>query len=193
MPKYQFEAMDSTGHEIRDFIEAPSQEEAQKTIRDMGYFVAKLSESEKPIDQENLNSMRIQKNMKNKTVQKSFATLIGLSIALLIPVLLLYGYVSVGAITYSDGTRSGVVVKVSTKGVFIKTTEGEMNYGGSLDVGGVPKVFEFSVVDPKIKDDLIDAEKQGRRCTLHYKQQLLKQFWKGQTSYFITKVEFLER
>ena len=133
------------------------------------------------------------KNMKNKTVQKSFATLIGLSIALLIPVLLLYGYVSVGAITYSDGTRSGVVVKVSTKGVFIKTTEGEMNYGGSLDVGGVPKVFEFSVVDPKIKDDLIDAEKQGRRCTLHYKQQLLKQFWKGQTSYFITKVEFLER
>jgi type II secretory pathway component PulF len=72
MPKYQFEAMDSTGHEIRDFIEAPSQEEAQKTIRDMGYFVTKLSESEKPIDQENLNSMRIQKKHEKQNCPEVF-------------------------------------------------------------------------------------------------------------------------
>ena len=43
MPTYQFEAMDSTGQEIKDVIEAPSQEEAQATIRQMGYFVTKLS------------------------------------------------------------------------------------------------------------------------------------------------------
>jgi type IV pilus assembly protein PilC len=40
---YQFEAMDRTGQEIRDVIEAPSEEEAQNTIRQMGYFVTKLS------------------------------------------------------------------------------------------------------------------------------------------------------
>ena len=43
MPTYQFEALDNTGQEIRDVIEAPSQEEAQATIRQMGYFVTKIS------------------------------------------------------------------------------------------------------------------------------------------------------
>jgi len=43
MPMYQFEAMDRTGQEIKDVIEAPSEEEAQTTIRQMGYFVTKIS------------------------------------------------------------------------------------------------------------------------------------------------------
>src|SRR3990172_2356233 len=44
MPTFQFEAMDATGQEIKDVIEAPTQEEAQATIRQMGYFVTKISE-----------------------------------------------------------------------------------------------------------------------------------------------------
>ncbi len=43
MPTYYFEAMDQTGQEIKDVVEAPSQEEAQATIKQMGYFVTKLS------------------------------------------------------------------------------------------------------------------------------------------------------
>ncbi len=43
MPTFQFEALDNTGQEIRDVIEATSQEEAQATIRQMGYFVTKIS------------------------------------------------------------------------------------------------------------------------------------------------------
>src|SRR5712671_5324347 len=43
MPTFQFEAMDSTGAEIKDVIEAATQEEAQATIRQMGYFVTKIS------------------------------------------------------------------------------------------------------------------------------------------------------
>lgn len=43
MPTYEFEAMDATGQEIRDVIEAPSEEEAQTTIRQMGYFVTRIS------------------------------------------------------------------------------------------------------------------------------------------------------
>ncbi len=43
MPTYQFEAMDSTGQEIKDVIEAVSEEEAQATIRQMGYFVTKIA------------------------------------------------------------------------------------------------------------------------------------------------------
>jgi type IV pilus assembly protein PilC len=43
MPTYYFEAMDQTGQEIKDVVEATSQEEAQATIKQMGYFVTKLS------------------------------------------------------------------------------------------------------------------------------------------------------
>src|SRR6056297_693154 len=43
MPTFQFEAMDATGQEIRDEIDAPSEDEAQTTIRQMGYFVTKIS------------------------------------------------------------------------------------------------------------------------------------------------------
>ena len=43
MPTFQFEAMDATGAEIKDVIDAPTEEEAQATIRQMGYFVTKIS------------------------------------------------------------------------------------------------------------------------------------------------------
>ena len=44
MPTYEFEAMDGTGQEIKDVVEAPNEEEAQATIRQMGYFVTKIAE-----------------------------------------------------------------------------------------------------------------------------------------------------
>src|SRR5437667_312698 len=43
MPTYKYEAMDAQGNELKDVIEAPNEEEAQATIRAMGYFVTKLS------------------------------------------------------------------------------------------------------------------------------------------------------
>lgn len=42
MPTFQFEAMDASGQEIKDVIEAENEEEAQTTIRQMGYFVTKI-------------------------------------------------------------------------------------------------------------------------------------------------------
>ena len=44
MPTFQFEAMDPQGQEIRDVIEATTQDEAQDTIREMGYFVTRISQ-----------------------------------------------------------------------------------------------------------------------------------------------------
>ena len=43
MPVYAFEALDSTGEQIKDVIDAPNEEEAQATIRQMGYFVTKIN------------------------------------------------------------------------------------------------------------------------------------------------------
>lgn len=44
MAVFKFEAMDTSGSEIKDSVEAPSEEEAQAKIRQMGYFVTKISE-----------------------------------------------------------------------------------------------------------------------------------------------------
>lgn len=44
MPTYQYEAMDTTGGEVKDTIDAGSEEEAQQKIRSMGYFVTRLTE-----------------------------------------------------------------------------------------------------------------------------------------------------
>lgn len=44
MPTYQYEAMDTTGGEVKDTVDAGSEEEAQQKIRSMGYFVTRLTE-----------------------------------------------------------------------------------------------------------------------------------------------------
>ena len=44
MPTYKFEAMDTTGGEVKDSVDATSEEEAQQKIRQMGYFVTRLTE-----------------------------------------------------------------------------------------------------------------------------------------------------
>ncbi len=44
MPTYKFEAMDTTGGEVKDSIDAANEEEAQQKIRQMGYFVTRLTE-----------------------------------------------------------------------------------------------------------------------------------------------------
>jgi type IV pilus assembly protein PilC len=43
MPAYKFEAMDTAGEEVKDQIEATNEEEAQQKIKQMGYFVTKLT------------------------------------------------------------------------------------------------------------------------------------------------------
>src|SRR3954467_11767864 len=47
MPTYQYEAMDHAGKEVKDTIDAATQEEAQQLIRQKGFFVTKISERAK--------------------------------------------------------------------------------------------------------------------------------------------------
>jgi type IV pilus assembly protein PilC len=44
MPTFKFEAMDTTGGEVKDSVQAANEEEAQQKIRQMGYFVTRLTE-----------------------------------------------------------------------------------------------------------------------------------------------------
>src|SRR5215213_9093826 len=47
MPTYQYEAMDHSGKEVKDTVDAATQEEAQQLIRQKGFFVTKISERAK--------------------------------------------------------------------------------------------------------------------------------------------------
>src|SRR5947199_320716 len=44
MPTFKFEAMDTAGAEVKDSVDAVNEEEAQQKIRQMGYFVTKITE-----------------------------------------------------------------------------------------------------------------------------------------------------
>ncbi len=44
MPTFQYEAMDNTGLEVKDTIDAASEQEAQSRIREKGFFVTKIKE-----------------------------------------------------------------------------------------------------------------------------------------------------
>jgi type IV pilus assembly protein PilC len=44
MPTFQYEAMDNTGLEVKDTIDAASEQEAQSRIREKGFFVTKITE-----------------------------------------------------------------------------------------------------------------------------------------------------
>jgi type IV pilus assembly protein PilC len=47
MPTFVYEAMDDTGLEVKETIQAPSEAEAQQSIRDKGFFVTKIQEQVK--------------------------------------------------------------------------------------------------------------------------------------------------
>ena len=95
-------------------------------------------------------------------------------------------------ITYSEGERSGVVNKLSSKGWICKTWEGQLNLGGmASDANGIATVntWEYSVSDPIVVQKLEDAASTGRRATLVYKQYFINGRCNGMTEYNIVDVK----
>lgn len=101
-------------------------------------------------------------------------------------------YYFICGITYSEGTRSGILTKVSKKGYVFKTYEGELNVGGLNQGDGTimpATIFKFSMGDKKVYDDLELA--QGKKVILHYKEVIHSFFWQGETNYFIHKITWV--
>ncbi|MFS4456764.1 6-phosphogluconate dehydrogenase [Maribacter sp. 2304DJ31-5] len=92
-------------------------------------------------------------------------------------------YAFVYYVPYSEGVRSGELIKISRKGIIAKTWEGEISQG----ISGA-RIFAFSVLD---KDkEVIEKlkEYQGKYVKLDYTERYTTFFWLGDTKYFITKV-----
>ncbi|MEY3404739.1 MAG: hypothetical protein RL161_169 [Bacteroidota bacterium] len=96
--------------------------------------------------------------------------------------------------TYSEGVRSGTVVKISRKGYVFKTYEGQLSllpYGAVKSQDRVIESFEFSVADKEafVIQELEAASLSGERVSLHYIERYAQFPWRGDTKYFVVKVE----
>lgn len=102
-------------------------------------------------------------------------------------------YYFICGMSYSEGTRSGILTKMSKKGFVFKTYEGELIIGGLNQGDGAilpATTFSFSVRE-KATYDALEVE-QGNKVVLHYKQVIKNFFWQGETDYFVYKVTFVK-
>lgn len=85
--------------------------------------------------------------------------------------------------TFSDGTRTGELIKFSHKGYIFKTWEGELSQG----LSGSQK-FAFSVMDnhPEVIEQM--KINQGKFVKVEYIERYGTFSWWGETNYYITKV-----
>ena len=86
-------------------------------------------------------------------------------------------------IPYSEGYRSGELIKFSRKGVVAKTWEGEISQG----ISGA-QIFKFSVQDSEAEVIVKLKEYQGHYVKVTYKERYSTFFWLGDTKYFIIDV-----
>lgn len=124
------------------------------------------------------------------TVKRAFVRvlLVVLAVFVLVMLFLYYG-------SYSKGVRSGVVIKLSERGVVFKTWEGQVNLQsfGAVDAKGnaMNEVFSFSVEsgNDSLLKELEEVSLSGERVNLHYVERYAKLPWRGETTYFVNRVE----
>lgn len=108
--------------------------------------------------------------------------LIGILVIITLITVLYFGFLHNAS--YSEGVRSGELIKVSHKGILFKTWEGEISQG----ISGA-QIFAFSVLDnnKKVITDL--KEMEGQYVQVSYKERYKTFPWWGDTRYFITSVK----
>ncbi len=108
--------------------------------------------------------------------------IIGIVVAVLALGIALY-FTAMYYATFSEGIRSGELIKISNKGMVFKTWEGELSQG----IAGA-QIFKFSILD---SDDKIIAQMkdmQGEYVKVTYIERYRTFPWWGDTSYYITEV-----
>lgn len=125
--------------------------------------------------------------MENNTVKQSFGQKMKkyfISFIVLLVVAFLGYFAFIYYVPYSEGVRSGELIKFSKKGVTFKTWEGEMSQG----ISGA-QIFQFTV-PTKEKEVITKMENlQGRYVKLTYIERYKTFSWWGDTRYFVTGVE----
>ncbi len=108
--------------------------------------------------------------------------IIGIVIGVLVLSIALYFTIMYYA-TFSEGYRSGELIKISNKGMVFKTWEGELSQG----IAGA-QIFKFSILDSdeKIIQEMKDM--QGEYVKVTYVERYRTFPWWGDTKYFIKEI-----
>jgi len=85
--------------------------------------------------------------------------------------------------SYSNGVRSGRLVKLSKKGALVKTYEGTLDEGS-----GDQLTWNFSIHDTALGEELV--KKTGQKVNLEYRELLYKVFYT--TKYDVTSWTLLK-
>lgn len=103
---------------------------------------------------------------------------------------LLIAYLLAAVLVYSKGDRIGYIYKFSHKGYIFKTYEGTLKTG-FVNIGNTSTPNEewaFSVIDDSVANQ-ITALDQRVAVKLFYKEYYTRLFFRGDTKYFVYKME----
>lgn len=94
-------------------------------------------------------------------------------------------------LTYSEGKRVGRIYKLSEKGMFWKTWEGELDLemmeGSGNQVAN--KIWHFSVVSDTLVKQLEECMMRGDRVTLTYIEPWMMGWDEGQSGYLVIGID----
>jgi hypothetical protein len=96
--------------------------------------------------------------------------------------------------TYESGVMAGRVLRISEKGLIFKTYEGKLSlesFGALKGVSPVAETFDFSVEsgEEEVIKQLGEVSLSGERVNLHFRKRFMSFPWRGETKYFIERVE----
>lgn len=131
----------------------------------------------------NMNSSEVKGKAKS-----FFKKLVAILILIFVGVILFIYYANI-----SEGSRAGVIVKISKRGAIFKTYEGQMDigsFGAVKDANQLSQTFQFSVFkdDEHIYEALEQASLSGERVQIKYKEKYSVLFWRGETPYFVYEI-----
>jgi hypothetical protein len=99
-------------------------------------------------------------------------------------------YLFAAVFVYSSGDRIGYIYKFSHKGYVFKTNEGILKTG-FVNIGNSTtpnEEWNFSVTDDAVAKEITSID-QRVAVKLYYKEYYTRLFFKGDTKYFVYKME----
>jgi hypothetical protein len=128
-------------------------------------------------------------NSLKRTVKKTLIWVLSLAI---VGSIIVFSFLCWGV--YDEGVRAGVVLRISKKGIIFKTYEGQLNletFGALKGAHPIMESFDFSVEkdDQATIKELESVALSGERVNLHYIKRYRIFSWRGDTKYFVNKVE----
>ncbi|MBX2964624.1 MAG: hypothetical protein KF845_00660 [Cyclobacteriaceae bacterium] len=95
---------------------------------------------------------------------------------------------------YERGIWAGKVLSVSEKGIVFKTHEGKISmesFGALKGTSPIAETRDFSVEksEADVLKELETAALKGERVNLHFVKRYMRFPWRGDTKYFVTRVD----